>query len=134
MKHQLYNRLGQPVGTFDDVTKVYDSVRSKSKGEIFFKKNWFEGRFIKTPVAIDVAILDKLLKNGCRTIRLLVMGVKTRSYAVSFDINHIVEKGIKINYDRYNKQGKNITHFSNQVVFGLEDGSESEQKRLKLDG
>ena len=132
MKHQLYNKVGQAVGEYDDNTKTYTSLRSKLKGEIFIKKNWFDGKRIDLPIAIDEAILDRLIKFGCKTINILIIGVRERSYVVSFKPEWILHNSAKINYDKYNKQGKNITHFSDQVVFDASKGiiGGSKQKRL----
>ncbi len=129
MKHQLYNKMGQAVGEYDDCTKIYNSVRSKSKGEIFIKKNWFEGKRMELPIAIDVSILNKLIQMGCEAIHILIMGVRERSYVVSFNPKWILENGVEINYDK-TRQGKNITHFSNQIVWDADKGVGVNQKTL----
>jgi len=121
MKHQIYNKLGQIVGEYDDITKIYSTIRDKRKGEIFIKKNWFGGKYIKTPVAIDKAILDTLIKFGCKSIQILILGVSNQSYVVSFNPQWIKDNGRIINYDVI-KQGRNITHFGTQIVWEMDDG------------
>lgn len=130
MEHPLHNQIGQIVGQYDDYTKTYHSIRDKSKGEIFLKKQWFEGKYLSLPIALDAPILQKLIQIGCKTIHILIMGVRERSYMVSFSPEWILENGVEINYDRYNKQGKNITHFSNQLVFDADKGVGINQKTL----
>ena len=93
----------------------------KIKGEIFIKKNWFGGKYIKTPVAIDKAILDTLIKFGCKSIQILILGVSNQSYVVSFNPQWIKDNGRIINYDVI-KQGRNITHFGTQIVWEMDDG------------
>ena len=122
MEHQLYNKLGQGVGKYDDQKKAYTSIRDSKKGEIFIKKNWFDGKRLELPIAIDERILIELIQYGCMVIQILILGVKERSYLVSFKPEWIRENGVKISYDKYNRQGKNITHFGNQIVFDASKG------------
>lgn len=116
MKHKLYNKIGQIIGEYDDINKIYVTIRDKRKGEIFFKKNWFNGKYINMPIAIDKGILNTLIKKGCKTIKILILGVKTYSYLISFIPEGILKEGIEINYDKI-KQGRNYTHFGSQIVF-----------------
>jgi len=129
MKSEFRNLNGQVVGEFDSTTQIYTTIRDKRRGEIFIKKNWFGGKFMKTPIAIDKRILGKLLNKGCKTIRMIVMGLKTSSYVVLFDILWVLENSEKINYDII-KQGKNFTNFGSQLVFDLEKGLPEKQSKL----
>lgn len=131
MKHKLYNKLSQEVGEYDDVSKVYMSIRDSRKGEIFFKKHWFDNRYINTPIAIDVDILNKLIKGGCERIDILIIGVKEHSFIVSYQPKWIKDNGKLINYDLA-RQGRNVTHFNNQLVFGIEDGLIGGPEQQKL--
>lgn len=126
----LKNPLGQIVGDYDTSTKTYTSIRNLRKGEIFVKKQLFNGKFYKVPIAIGLDILKRLLKMGCKRINILVMGVKEHSYMVSFTPEKILSEGTKINYDVV-RQGKNITHFGNQIVFNLENGVDLSQNSLE---
>ena len=107
-------------------------MRRKDRGEIFIKKNYFKGTFMKIPVAIDIKILDKLLEVNCKLIELLIMGVKDKSYVVQIFPERIAFKGVGINYDR-RKFGQNYSGWGKQIVFGLEWGviKENKQKKLK---
>ena len=132
MKHQLFNSMRQAVGEYDDISKVYWTQRNSKRGEIFIKKNWFGGRRLDLPIAIDRVILGRLLNVGCQTIQIMILGVKERSYVVSFSPKWILENSVDINYDK-TKQGRNITHFGNQIVFDASKGviGGSEQKTLQ---
>ncbi len=128
MKHQLYNKIGQAVGEYDDSTKTYISSRDKSKGEIFIKKNWFEGKRLELPIAIDTPILQKLIQMGCKTIQVLIMGVKERSYMVSFSPEWILDNSININYD-----SSKMNKYGNQLVFDASKGVIGGIKQKALD-
>ena len=118
------------MGEFDTVSRTYTSVRDKSKGEIFLKKQWFNGKFYQTPVAIDLTILHRLLKMRCERIDLLILHHKERAYMVSFTPEEILSKGTEINYDKITPEGKNITNYNIQIVFDLEQGKPFEQDTL----
>lgn len=122
MKHKLYNKLGQEVGEYDGSSRVYFTTRDLRKGEIFVRKHWFGGKYIDSPIAIDTFILEKLLQGGCRRVDILISGLKEHSFIVSYAPKWIKENSKSINFDRYNKQGKNITHFGNQLVFDIKEG------------
>lgn len=125
MKHSFFNKLGQAVGEYDDVTKVYWTQRNSKRGEIFIKKNWFEGKRIELPIALDAPILNKLLQIGCRTVQVLIIGVKEHSYAVSFSPEWILENSVKINYD-----DSKMARWGNQLVFDASKGIGINQKTL----
>lgn len=127
MKHPIHNTIRQIVGEYDDYTKTYHSVRDKSKGEIFIKKNWFEGKFISLPIAIDKAILDRLIKFKCQTIQILILGVKERSYVVSFSPKWILKNSVEIDYDK----SKMARRYGVQLVFDASKGVGINQKTLK---
>lgn len=132
MKHKLYNKLGQPVGEYDDVTKVYWTDRDAKKGELFLKKHWFGGVYFKTGTAIDVDILNKLVEHDCRYIHIRVFNLGKRPFIVTFTPEHINKMGKSIDYDRV-VQGKNITHFGTQIAFDIYKGiiGGPKQKTLK---
>lgn len=128
MEYPLYNKIGQAVGTYNEQTKIYTTIRSKLKGEIFVKKNWFDGKYVSTPIAIDSSILDNLIKRGCHRIDILIMGLKPRSFIVSFSPKWILENSVKINYD-----SSKMVRWGNQLVFDMEKGIVGGQEQKTLE-
>lgn len=131
MKYPFTNSRGQVVGEFDYNNKVYTSRRSKLKGEIFCKKNWFDGKYIELPISIDKSILDKLIQMGCEQIVIIISGLKEEPYLISVTPHYIVSNGVTINYDKRDKQGKNYTGFGEQIVFEIK-GKEADLEQTRL--
>jgi len=125
------NSLGQPVGEYDTIEQIYVSDRSAKKGELFFKKHWFGGKYMSQPIAIDKSILARLVAMGCERLLIRIIGVETLSYLVVFDVMRVWKDGVLICYDKI-RQGRNVTHFGTQIAFDVAWGARGglEQRRL----
>ena len=125
----ITNARGQYCGYIDK--GVYYTKRDKSKGEVFIKKNWFYGKYIHKPTAIDKSILEMLIRNKIYKIVVnLIRDGKTRN--IEFESNRIMNEGMEICYDKRNVYGQNYTGYSKQVVFDICDGRVLEPCQKKL--
>lgn len=125
----ITNARGQYCGYVDN--KIYYTRRDKSKGEIFIKKNWFYGKYIHKPIAIDKSILNMLIRNKIQKIVVTLIGDgKTRN--IEFNSDDINKEGMEICYDKRNVYGQNFTGFSKQIVFDVCDGKVLEPYQKKL--
>jgi len=132
MKRPISNTRGQNVGVYDDITGVYWTQRDAKKGEIFLRKHFFDGKYMEVPIAIDTAILTRLLSVGLKRIDIVIKGHRMYSYVVSFNPRDILSQGVKINYDKRNKDGQNYTGFGEQIVFDAKIGVENKPSQTKL--
>ena len=125
----IKNARGQYCGYVDK--GIYYTRRDKSKGEMFIKKNWFYGKYIHKPIAIDKWIVELMLKNNVtKSVITILNDGKTRN--VEFDLNKVKEDGKDICYDKRNAEGQNYTGFRKQIVFDVCDGKVLEPYQKKL--
>lgn len=127
MKHPFYNPLRQQVGEYDDVTKTFYTQRNALKGQIFLYKHWFNGKYFHLATAIDARNLKKLIEIGCSTIQVLISGIKSPSYTISFSPKWILENGELINYDK-SKQNR----MGSQIVFDTSKGNKGNASQRTL--
>jgi len=107
MLKELHNSRGQEVGFFDTEEKTYHTKRYAQKGQIFLRKNFFNGEKKERAIAIDKKILGELFYQKCQKIIFLIVGINNTSYSVWIKPEEIATKGIKINYDKRNVDGAN---------------------------
>ncbi len=112
----MYNSRGQNVGIYDDDSEIYYTKRFSHKGQVFLKKNVFNGHLKERAIAIDKAILAQLLSTGCKKVVFLIIGIESAPYSVEINALEILERGVVINYDKRNAEGQNRTGFGNQFV------------------
>jgi len=111
-----YNTRGQQVGIYDTETKTYHTKRYAERGQIFLKKNMFNGKYKERAIAIDRSILKSLIAKNCEWIVFTIIGVEKWAYSVRIKPRDIILKGVIINFDKTNKYGVNYTGFGEQYV------------------
>ena len=99
---------------------TYETVRRKEKGQIFMKKQFFDGKFINVGVAVDKALMNRLSAGKVEKVEFTIIGVERYSFRCWISISDILSKGVTIKYDKRNAQGQNYTGFSEQVVVDLD--------------
>jgi len=117
MLRPIRNKRSQICGYIDIDKRAYFTTRRKEKDEIFLKKNWFDGKYIHTPIAIDKYILGVLKKNNIGEIIVTIIGIERLSYEITFSTDWVINNGVEINFDKKNKLGQCYTGFSSQIVF-----------------
>ena len=131
MRSPITNSRGQICGEVID--GIYNTSRDRSKGEIFLKKQNFAGKHFEIPVAIDKAILERLLRANVRKTRMLIINLEKNSFVVEFDNEEFLKEGAEINYDKRNAFGQNVTGFGSQIVYGLEKGKRIYPEKERLE-
>lgn len=112
----IYNQRGQICGIYDTRDYTYHTKRTSSKGQIFLRKNTFNGQLKERAVAIDRNILSSLLSKGCKKVIFTILGLEKNAYSVWITPEDIATKGVKINYDKTNGLGAEYTGFGEQYV------------------
>ncbi len=128
--NEIKNSRGQIIGEVID--RVYNTSRNKSKGEIFVFKQTFGNKFFETPVAIDKAILERLIRTNVKKTRMLIINLEKSSFVVEFDNETFLREGVEINYDKRNAYGQNYTSFGSQIVYDLRKGNRIYSEKDKL--
>ena len=130
MRTEIKNTRNEIVGYIENNT--YFTQRDKLKSEIFLRKQTFNDKFFETPVAIDKAILERLLRQKINKTRMLIINLENKSFLVEFDNEEFLREGVEINYDKRNKFGENYTKFSTQIVFDIAKGVRLYPEKEKL--
>lgn len=129
-----YNRRSQIVGIYNPETRTYHTKRYMIKGQIFLRKNIFSGKVKERAIAIDRDILASLLAQNCKKIVFTLIGVKKRAYSVYIRPQDVLMNGIKVNFDKTNKEGVDYTGFGEQyVISSVSDCIKMEINQLELE-
>ncbi len=95
MATTIYNARGQDVGSYNNESKIYFSIRDASKNQVFIH----EGHH--GYVALDSSILKKLVQMGCKEIHLLIINYDNKpTFLAKIFIDEFLSKSQKIDYDR----------------------------------
>lgn len=130
----MKNARGQVCGIYNTDTKTYHSKRYVARGQLFLRKNKFEGQLKERAIAIDRNIISSLLKDGCEWVVFTIIGLEEKAYSVKIKLQDILTKGVKINYDKTNKDGVEYTGFGEQyVVSSVTDCIKLDINQLELD-
>jgi len=89
MKTKIYSARNEWVGDFDTETKIYETTRSYSLGQIF--------HHFGNALAIDLYVLKTLIKLECTKIIIMVSGMGESFFAVS-SLQDFLTNSEKINY------------------------------------
>jgi len=129
-----YNSRGQIVGLYDLETQTYYTKRYMIKGQIFLRKNMFNGQFKERAIAIDRDILASLLARNCNWVIFTLIGVEKYAISVKIKPQDIVTRGVKINFDKTNKDGREYTGFGEQyVISSISDCIRLDINQLELE-
>ena len=133
MRLNIKNSRGQIVGIYDTATQTYHTKRDVMRGQVFLKKNMFNGQRKERAIAIDRAILKQLLAQKCKKVIFTIMGVEKYAYSVFITPEDIAMKGVKINFDKKNEKGEAYTGFGEQyVVSSVSDCIRMDVNQLEL--
>ena len=79
----------------------YKTTRDMLRGEIFSKKNYFQGIYMPLGIAIDVAILKKLFAGDIKGIIFLIKNLETKSFCGKIDLLEFMEKSVINSITKY---------------------------------
>lgn len=122
----LFNARGQSVGTYDEKTKTYETIRDADKGQIFLHPKR------RGDLAIDSAILVQLMKLGCQKVRILVLNFETKPFWVSISLGKFLNDSEPINFDKKIEHTQIETFYSRQRKLNLSEFMRDKDPRQKV--
>ena len=101
---------------------------------MFLRKNIFDGQLKERAVAIDRNIISSLLTQNCEWVIFTIIGLEKMAYSVKIKLQDILNKGVKINFDKTNRDGVEYTGFGEQyVISSVSDCIRLDVSQLELE-
>ncbi len=108
------NEKGQEVG-FISANNEYLTTRNYDKNQIFKHPKY------KNALAIDIAILNDLIKRGIPSIKIRVLNFEEGNFWAVIKPKDYLARGEKFNHDKKNKYGESYTGYTTQIRLPLDE-------------